>query len=182
MKNKCFVFTFFALAFGLGMRLACAADSPQFPENATFNTLAKTPLAIEGLTGDDAGNLYTVGRNAGAGVSCPVWRTNLASGSLVVVGFIPAPSTTGQCSPSGLAFNAVGDIFVADGDRISFFTPNSISPPTAAVYATGVPGTNGVAFDRDGNLWTGDGVTGQGRVWRIPPGGGVAEEIFRISR
>ena len=181
MKNKCFVFTFFALAFGLGMRLACAADSPQLPENATFNTLVKTPLAIEGLTGDDAGNLYTVGRNAGAGVSCPVWKTNLASGSLVVVGFIPAPSATGQCSPSGLALNALGDLFVADGDRISFFTPNSVSPPTATVYATGVPGTNGVAFDREGNLWTGDGVTGQGRVWRIPPGGGVAEEIFRIQ-
>ena len=74
MKTKCFVFTVFALVIGLGLRLACAADSPQFPKNATFSSLVKTPLAIEGLTGDNAGNLYTVGRNAGAGVSCPVWR------------------------------------------------------------------------------------------------------------
>ena len=44
----------------------------------------------------------------------------------------------------------------------------------------GVPGTNGLAFDRDGNLWTGDGTTGQGRVWRITPDGGVSE-MFRVQ-
>lgn len=181
MKGKCWVFAVFAFVLGLGMRPAWGAEPPQFPQNGTFTTLVTTPLAIEGLTGDNAGNLYTVGRNAGVGASCPVWKTNLADGSLVVVGFILAPSASTQCSPSGLAFNALGDLFVADGNRISFFTPNSVSPPTATVYATGVPGTNGVAFDRAGNLWTGDGTTGQGRVWRIPPGGGVAEEIFRIQ-
>ena len=50
----------------------------------------------------------------------------------------------------------------------------------AAPFATGVPGTNGLAFDRDGNLWTGDGTTGQGRVWRIKPDGGVSE-VFRVQ-
>ena len=45
---------------------------------------------------------------------------------------------------------------------------------------TSVPGTNGVAFDRHGNLWTGDGTTGRGRVWRITPDGTVAE-MFRIQ-
>jgi sugar lactone lactonase YvrE len=43
-----------------------------------------------------------------------------------------------------------------------------------------VPGTNGLAFDRDGNLWTGDGTTGQGRVWRITPQG-VVSEVFRVQ-
>ena len=38
-------------------------------------------------------------------------------------------------------------------------------------FAASVPGTNGIAFDRSGNLWTGDGTTGQGRVWKITPEG-----------
>ena len=69
-------------------------------------------------------------------------------------------------------------------------TPNASNPGTASVYASGVPGTNGLAFDRDGNLWTGDGITGLGRVWKIT--GAVAncsgpnpivkcEEVFRIQ-
>jgi hypothetical protein len=56
-------------------------------------------------------------------------------------------------------------------------------------FATNVPGTNGIAFDREGNLWTGDGTTGQGRVWRVSPAGGNCdpnapsgcEEVFRIQ-
>ncbi len=56
---------------------------------------------------------------------------------------------------------------MADGQNLSFL-PNEGTPPTATVFATGVPGTNGVAFD-NGNLWTGDGTTGLGRVWKISP-------------
>jgi len=148
-------------------------------EGVTFSTLIKTPLAIEGLAADGAGNLYTAGRAGVAGAPCPVWRINIASPSLVVVGNLPAPSATTLCSPSGLAFNASGDLFVADGSQIWRFTPNDAAPPTATVYASGVPGTNGLAFDRDGRLWTGDGTTGQGRVWRIDPDGTVTE-MFRI--
>ena len=175
-----------ALLICFGWSRAWSAQSP-FPANATFTTLFTTPLAIEGLTGDNSGNLYTVGRNAGNGEPCPVWKINIANPSLVVVGNIPAPSSTTQCAPSGLAFNSAGDLFVADGDRISYFTPNALTPPTASVYATGVPGTNGVAFDHNGNLWTGDGTTGLGRVWKITaPGANCAtadrcEEVFRIQ-
>ena len=168
-----------ALVICFGWSIAWSAQSP-FPANATFTTLTTTPLAIEGLTGDNSGNLYTVGRNAGNGVPCPVWKINIATRSRVEVGFIPAPSSMTQCAPLGLAFNKAGDLFVADGDRISFFTPNAVSPPTADVYATGVPGTNGLAFDSHGNLWTGDGTTGQGRVWKISPLG-VVTEVFRIQ-
>ena len=170
----------FVLALGWSAAWSGQAPKPRYPQNATFTTLITTPLAIEGLTGDESGNLYTVGRNAGAGKPCPVWKIDIANPSLVEVGFIPAPSATSQCSPSGLALNAAGDIFVSDGNRISFFTPNAVSPPTASVYATGVPGTNGLAFDRNGNLWTGDGTTGMGRVWKISPLG-VVTEVFRIQ-
>ncbi len=131
----------------------------RFPRDATFSTLVLTALTIEGLTGDDQGNLYTTGRGANP---CPVWRISLASPSLVTVGNVPAP-----CSPSGITFDAKGDLFVADADKVWTFTPDAATPPTATIYATGVPGTNGLAFDRSGNLWTGDGTTGQGRVWKI---------------
>jgi len=158
-------------------------DHARFPRDASFTTLITTPLAIEGLTGDHHGNLYTTGRNAGNGVSCPVWRVSPADPEprLLVVGFVPAPTPTTQCSPSGIAFNSSGDLFFSDNDRVLTLTPNASTPPTAIPYATGVPGTNGLAFDRDGNLWTGDGTTGQGRVWKIPPGGGAGVEMFRVQ-
>lgn len=171
-----------SLGFALALWfLPAAAHDSGIPNDIEFSTLITTPLVVEGLTGDYSGNLYTVGRQPGNGVACPVWLVNLASPSLVTVGFIPAPSTTTQCSPSGLTFNEFGNLFVADGDKVFTFTPNAGTPPTAAVYATGVPGTNGVGFDRHGNLWTGDGTTGQGRVWKIPPGGGAGIEVFRVQ-
>jgi sugar lactone lactonase YvrE len=165
--------------------LALAHDDGRFPRNATFTTQATTPLAIEGLTADDAGNLYTTGR-ATTPALCPVWR--IAGATLTVVGFIPNPVA---CNPSGIAFDAGGDLYIADAastGTVWRLTPNATTPPTAQAFATGVPGTNGLAFDRDGNLWTGDGTTGNGRVWRIGPAGGSCEttftgceEVFRVQ-
>jgi sugar lactone lactonase YvrE len=146
----------------------------------TFSTLIKTPLTIEGLTNDNRGNLYTPGRNPGAGQPCPVWRVNIATPSLVVVGLIPAPTSTTQCSPSGLAFDRLGTLYVTETDKIYRFFPNSSAPPVATLFASGVPGTNGLAFDRHGNIWTGDGTTGQGRVWKIDSAG-VVTEMFRVQ-
>jgi sugar lactone lactonase YvrE len=150
-------------------------------DHLSFSTLITTPLAIEGLTADSAGNLYTAGRAGANGAPCPVWRVNMAAPALVVVGFVPALSATTQCNPSGVAFNASGELFVADGnaERVYVLTPSETTRPIAGVYASGVPGTNGLAFDRDGQLWTGDGTTGLGRVWRIAPDGTVTE-VFRI--
>ena len=146
----------------------------------TFSTLITTPLVIEGLTSDNAGNLYAPGRATGAGLPCPVWRVKIAAPSLVLVGNVPAPSPTGQCVTSGLAFDNFGKLYVTETDKIYSFFPNSSSPPTATLFASGVPGANGVAFDRGGNLWTTDGGTGQGRVWKISPMGAVTE-MFRVQ-
>jgi hypothetical protein len=159
---------------------AAVPEPPQLPANASFTTRITTPLAIEGLTGDGAGNLYTPGRSAGVGIPCPVWRVSLAAPTLVTVGFVPAPSASEQCSPSGLTFNRAGDLFISEGDKVYTFTPNAGNPPVARIYAAGVPGTNGVAFDRRGDLWTADGTTGQGRVWKISATG-VVTEMFRVQ-
>lgn len=171
------------LVGGITMGVASAAAW----SDATFTTRAITPLAIEGLTGDAAGNLYTTGRQTDLTKKCPIWRI-AGDGTRVTVAFTPNPT---GCNPSGITFDAGGDLYVADASVVWSVTPDATgcasddstaaacaSIPTATAFATGVPGTNGLAFDRDGNLWTGDGTTGVGRVWKIAPNGGVCEPTF----
>ena len=187
--------------------LARADDDLPFPSPATFTTRAVTPFAIEGLTGDDAGNVYTTGRQPNTALKCPVWRI-APEGTRVIVAFIP---NSPACNPSGITFDRIGNLYISDSagpgtvwtvtpDRTGCAPLNDASNDsacssvdanaTATAYATGVPGTNGLAFDRDGNLWTGDGTTGQGRVWRIKvhdgncvvgPQNDNCKELFRIQ-
>jgi sugar lactone lactonase YvrE len=141
------------------------------PADPMFMTLFKSPLVIEGLTADTAGNLYAAGR---VGTPCPVYRVS-SDGAMAIVGNITAP-----CSPNGLAFNRSGDLFIGDGDKVYRLMPNDQTPPTATVFASGVPGANGLAFDQGGNLWVSDGTTGQGRVWKISAEGTVSE-VLRVQ-
>lgn len=91
--------------------LVSAADNaPQIPQNVSFKTLVVIPNGIEGLTGDASGNLYT-GGSVATSASCPIYRINLASSSVAIVGKVPA----GPCRFSGITFHAVGNLFVADG-------------------------------------------------------------------
>ena len=85
----------------------------------------------------------------------------------------------GSCSPSGLAFGPDGNLYVTQTDSIYRFRPDETNPPLATLFASGVPGTNGLAFDWNGFLWTGDGTTGAGRVWMIDRNG-TPMEMFRI--
>lgn len=180
MKIARISFTLSLLVMPLVAVPAMADDDHHFPKNVTFSTLIKTPLAIEGMTNDNRGNLYVPGRMAGVDTPCPVWRVDIDNPALVVVGFIPAPSG-GQCSPSGLAFDRAGRLYVTEADKIYRFVPDAGFPPPATLFVTGgVPGANGLAFDEDSNLWTGDGTTGQGRVWRINTSG-IPTEMFRIQ-
>jgi sugar lactone lactonase YvrE len=140
---------------------------------AAFSTVFGAPVGIEGLTGDNRGNLYTAGR--GGTADCPVWRVAATGGPATVVGTIPAP-----CGPAGLAFDAHGRLFIASSGTVVALTPDAANPPAATVFAAGVPGANGLAFDRHGNLWVSDGGTGQGRVWRVGPDG-VPQVVFRVQ-
>jgi sugar lactone lactonase YvrE len=144
--------------------------------DARFTTVFRSPLGIEGLTGDDRGNLYTAARGA-ENDPCPITRVGVSGGEPVLVGNLPAP-----CGPAGLAFGHDGRLYVTDGGdgEIHVLTPSAGDPPTATVFATGVPGANGVAFDRRGDLWVSDGTTSQGRVWRIGSNG-TPTEVFRVQ-
>jgi sugar lactone lactonase YvrE len=154
-----------------------AQESHQFPADATFTTLSITPLAIEGLTGDESGHLYTTGR-APVPDRCPLWQIDPA-GTLVQIGSIGNGGS--GCNPSGITRDSGGSFYIADANQGGVIWKLSAADmDPAAPFVTGLPGTNGVAFDRDGNLWTGDGTTGQGRVWRITPQGTITE-MFRIQ-
>ena len=186
-----FTAIFFSLAAmsirDLGDHSAWADDDDKlrFPKNATVTTLITTPRSIEGLTGDNHNNLYT----GGWGTSpCPVWQINLHKPSLIPVGFIQSAE---NCILLGIAFNDIGELFVADGIAgvVYTFTPNSQTPPNAVIFASGAPGANSMAFDKKGNLWLTDGTTGQGRVWKITgPGANCTstpaincQEVFRVQ-
>jgi sugar lactone lactonase YvrE len=170
-----------ALAIGVS---AAANGSSESAKNAvaptSWTTVLKSPLPIEGLTGDNDGNLYVAAR--GGGAACPVWRVTAIGGANqtpVTVGSVPPP-----CGPAGLTFDAAGRLYItgagAAGDQIAVLTPNEAAPPVATIFATGMPGANGLAFDRNGNLYGSDGGTAQGRVFRVGPQGGAATEIFRV--
>jgi len=190
MRAKCFIFGMITLVLSLGSVYSWADPPSQFPHDATFTTRVTLTKGIEGLTGDGVNNLYTGGSGS---APCPIWQINLHTWAVTVVGNVQAADTpSGSCQFSGIAFDAVGNLYQADGTagRIYRLNPKSgTTPPNATIFASGVPGTNGLAFDRDGNLWTGDGTTGFGRVWRITGAGANCtattpincEEVFRIQ-
>jgi sugar lactone lactonase YvrE len=145
--------------------------------SATWKTVFTSSSGIEGLTGDDDGNLYVAQRGGASG--CPILRIHPPNGPPTLVGTVPTP-----CSPSGLTFDAAGKLYVTGvttdqpQDTIDVLTPSAASPPTATLYAKGVPGANGIAFDDQGALWATDGSTGEGRVWKIEKDGPVL--MFRV--
>jgi sugar lactone lactonase YvrE len=88
---------------------------------------------------------------------------------------------TGPCSFSGITFNAVDDLFVADGTAGKIYKLEK-GKPNATLFVSGVPGTNGLAFDRDGNLWTGDGTTGAVGYGESAPAAASASQVTRDAR
>ena len=165
-----------ALAGATGMAAAALGHDDDAPRlRGAFATVFDSPTGIEGLTADRRGNLYTAARGPAADAACPVYKIPAGGGAAMTVGTIPPP-----CGPAGLTFGRDGRLYIGTSPQIVALRPDEDVPPTATVFATGVPGANGLAFDRRGTLWVSDGATSQGRVWRVSPAGAV-EEAFRVQ-
>src|SRR3954452_17040007 len=170
MRRTAFAVVAVATAVSGGVAVAHDHDGPRPLEpGAQWTTVFKPPagVSIEGLTADRRGALYTAGRST---PPCPVFKAGTG-----VVGTLPAP-----CGPAGLAFGPDGRLYIADIDKIMVLRPDVAAPPVAEVYATGVPGANGIAWDERGDLWVSDGGTAQGRVWRIGRDR-TPVEMFRVQ-
>ena len=140
-------------------------------------------VIVESITADSSGMLYLPDRVTGN-----ILRVDPKSPKAVVVGRIEAREVEGKkfnADPSGIAFNAQGDLFVAVGPfreivRIRGAELNSAKPGLAQTFATGTPGANGIVFDRQGNLFVGAGASGN--VYRVGPNGGAAEVAVQIDK
>jgi sugar lactone lactonase YvrE len=192
-KGKWIFKLILTVVLGFGWSLAWA----QFPNNPTWTTFLKAGDiiggvavgAMEGLTGDDNGIFYVADRgpsDTDNSDTCHVWRINYNTGIVDLVGQIEAD----PCRPSGLARDSNGDLFITTGEGggiIYRLTPNATNPTSGgalgSVYATGVPGANGVAF-LGIDLFVTDGGQNLGRVWKIASCATLpcpAVEFFRIQ-
>jgi sugar lactone lactonase YvrE len=140
-------------------------------------------VIIESITADRAGVLYAPDRVTGN-----ILRVDPKSPKPVVVGKIESRMVDGKkvdASPSGILFDAKGDLYVAIGPfseivRIKAADLNPAKPGVAQTFATGVTGANGIAFDKQGNLFVSGGASGI--VYRIGSSGGAAQVAAQIDK
>jgi sugar lactone lactonase YvrE len=172
------------LAFFL---VACATVQSRSPAVSILLDLdpasAERTVIVESITADKEGRLYLPERVTGN-----ILRVDPKTPKSVVVGRIEAREIKGKkvdASPSGIAFNQAGDLFVAVGPfsevvRIRGADLNPAKPGSAQTFATGTAGANGIAFDGQGNLFISGGASGI--VYRVGPNGGAAQPAIQIDK
>ncbi len=119
--------------------------------------------SIGGLAFDAAGNLWVAG--FGSSKLLAYSPAQLAAGGAVTpTAVISATSTPSLSKPTGLAFDASGDLWVSNSgtgvSTVVAFAPTQLatgSPtPTVTISPNGTPSLSrpgGLAFDAAGNLW-----------------------------
>ena len=140
-------------------------------------------VIVENITADRAGILFTSDRVTGN-----ILRIDPKSPKPVVVGKVESRTTDGKkvdASPGGIAFDAKGDLYLAAGPfaevvRIKAADLNAAKPAIAQTFATGMPGANGIAFDRFGTLYVSGGASGI--VYSVGANGGAAQAVAQIER
>jgi sugar lactone lactonase YvrE len=140
-------------------------------------------IIVESITADRDGVLYLPDRVTGN-----ILRVDPKSPKPVVVGKVDSRIVDGKkvdSVPAGVLFDAKGDLYIAAGPfsevvRIRSADLNSGKPGLAQTFATGVPGANGIAFDKRGNLYVSGGASGI--VYSVGPNGGVAQAAAQIDK
>jgi sugar lactone lactonase YvrE len=174
--------------FALALVLAgCASVAQKSPTTSILIDLdpasVDRTVIVESITADRKGLLYVSDRVTGN-----ILRIDPKSPAPVVVARIEPRDIQGKrvnADPSGLAFNAQGDLFIAVGPfaevvRVRAAELNPAKPGLAQTWATGTAGANGIAFDRQGSLFVSGGASGI--VFRIPAAGGAAQPALQIEK
>jgi sugar lactone lactonase YvrE len=171
------------LACSLG---ACATMQGSKPSVSILVDLdpasADRTVIVESITADQQGRLYLADWVKGN-----ILRIDPKTPKPVIVGRIENRQIAGKSvrgDGRGIAFNPQGDLFVAcdpfsEVVRLKRADINPEKPGIAETFATGTEGANGVAFDRQGNLYVSGARTG--RVHRVGPAGGRAEVVLQIE-
>ena len=140
-------------------------------------------VIIESITAGRDGVLYVPDRVTGN-----ILRVDPKSPKPEVVGKIESRTVDGKkvdASPSGILFDDKGDLYIATGPfsevvRIRAAELNTAKPGVAQTFATGLPGANGIAFDKRGHLFVSGGASGI--VYSVGPNGGAAQAIAQIDK
>jgi sugar lactone lactonase YvrE len=142
---------------------------------------ADQTVIVESIAVDHKDRLYACDR-----VSGNVWRIDPNNPKLVVIGRVHERDIGGKkvrANVSGIVFNAAGDLYLTAGGfnevlRIRGRNLDPDEPGVAQTFATETEGANGIAFDKNGNLY----VTGgrNGRIYRTGPEGGRAQVLAQI--
>ncbi|MBI4257392.1 MAG: SMP-30/gluconolactonase/LRE family protein [Thaumarchaeota archaeon] len=154
-------------------------------------TAANKALSGEGIIADKQGRLYTADRVT----TGDVYMIDPKSPKLVRVATVPKMENTpargekAMVIPTllGLAFDKAGNLYIAGlglpGQdpqkpvgfifRVAANKLDPANPGVAEVWATGVPGANGIAFDSKGNLY----VSGRNTIYRVTPAGGEGKVL-----
>jgi sugar lactone lactonase YvrE len=172
------------------LALALAGCASVVSKNPTTSILVDLDPAsvdrsviVESITADRNGMLYVADRVTGN-----ILRVDPKAPAPVVVARIESRDVQGRrvnADPSGLAFDAQGDLFIAAGPfaevvRVRAADLNPAKPGLAQTWATGTPGANGIAFDRQGNLFVSGGASGI--VFRVAASGGAAQPVVQIEK
>lgn len=172
----------FALALA-----GCALPVAQTPTLSILVDLdpasTERTVIIESITADRNGLLYVADR-----VSGNVMRIDPKAPRPVIVGRMAARQVNGQNAapnPSGMAFNAKGDLLIAASayGEVQVLRAADLDPArpgVAQTFATGLPGANGIDFDRQGRLYVSGGASGN--LFRVGPNGGAVETVATVER
>ena len=143
---------------------------------------AAQTVLVESIAADRQGKLYACDR-----ISGNVWRIDPKDPKLVVVGRVTEREIDGKkvrADVSGIVFNEAGDLFLTAGGfkevlRIRGRELNSENPGVAQTFATQTEGANGIAVDKNGNLYVSGGRNG--KIYRTGPAGGRADVVAQIA-